>query len=78
MKLTKEEIRCQIKSGIIVGCLFLMLLLSGCVTETRKEFFPDGKVKSEYKYKGCIKLSDGDGKVVNTPLSHVSGVSVGK
>jgi len=55
-----------------VALVVMLLILSGCVTETRKEFYDNGQVKLDYKREGCIGLSDGPGKVINLPLSNPS------
>jgi len=34
-----------------VTILFLFLLLSGCSVEVKKEFYPEGKVKAEMRYR---------------------------
>ncbi len=70
MKLTKHEIKSQIKAGLIVGCLFLIFLLCGCATE--KTWYADGQKKSHRE--GFVSWSDGDGKTIQMPLSHVSGI----
>lgn len=68
---TKE----QILAGTVTGLFFLLILMCGCATELKKEYYETGQLKSDYSRTGCIKLSDGPGKTVNTPLSHISGVN---
>ena len=46
------------------------LLLAGCATETRTEYYPTGQVQSESTKTGFVGWSAGEGK--NMPLSHLS------
>jgi antitoxin component YwqK of YwqJK toxin-antitoxin module len=38
-------------SGKIILVFFLLFFAAGCSVETKKEFYPDGKVKAEKRYK---------------------------
>ena len=57
---------------IILVCMIGML--AGCVNVSKKEYYENGQVKSEYTREGFVEWSDGNGKVLNMPLSNPSVV----
>jgi len=63
---------------IAVAFVIALMMLSGCATESKKEYYENGQIKSEFNREGFITWSDGNNK--NLPLSHLSvnGVGVGK
>ena len=82
-ELTKEEKEAQNKAGLSVLAIaylvfLLCMLLGGCATETCKEYYESGQLKSDYSREGFVPWSDGDGKVINLPLANPSISGVGK
>ncbi len=57
--------------------LLLLLVLAGCMTSSKKTYYENGNLKSDEKYEGMSPWSNGDGKVLNMPLSHTSLNGVG-
>lgn len=62
--------------GIILAFFLLVALLTSCVTETKREYYETGQLKSEYQYDGFVQWSSGNNKQL--PLSNLSFSVVGK
>jgi hypothetical protein len=82
MEKTRDEKEAAAKAfNVVLAVVFVLLmlaLLSGCATETHKEYYESGQLKSEYLREGFVSWSDGDGKTINLPLANPHVNAVGK
>ena len=67
------------KKGILIIAVSAVSFLTGCRTEYYKPLGDtytkvDGKIYGAVKREGLAPWSDGDGKVINLPLSNLSVV----